>query len=146
MFRLRGRCPVAREKHWGERTNTAVVRSLRAGETACGPCKWAVIETEEGVFLLETEPRVLLLGLVHDLLRMVTEVGPVRGAREKNKTSDALVYARGCDEVTSGAAERASRRCRLTTRTSPAIKCTLTRRCCTCWQGRGCCHHRGTDP
>lgn len=39
-----------------------------------------VVDIEESVLLLETEPRLRFLCLVHDLLRVVTVVGPVGGS------------------------------------------------------------------
>jgi hypothetical protein len=41
---------------------------------------WLVIAIEEGVLLLETEPWLDVENLVHDLLGMVTIVGPVWGS------------------------------------------------------------------
>lgn len=62
------------------RTSSAVVRTLRAGETTLGPAVWGAISVEEGIFLLKTEPRFYVLSKVHDLLCVVAVVGPVRGA------------------------------------------------------------------
>ena len=63
-----------------ERTGTAVVRTLGARETALGPTVGGAIDIEEGILLLETEPRDGVLGEVHDLLGVVTVVGHVGGA------------------------------------------------------------------
>ena len=61
------------------RTSTAVVGTLRSGESTFGPSVRRAIGVEEGVLLLETEPGDLLLCLFHDLGGMVAVVGPVRG-------------------------------------------------------------------
>jgi len=61
-------------------TNTAVLRALWSWETTLGPSEGLVIGIKETVLLLETEPRLMLFGLVHDLLGMVAVVGPVGGA------------------------------------------------------------------
>lgn len=62
------------------RTSSAVVRTLGAGETTFGPTVGGTIGVEKGVFLLKTEPGFDILSKVHDLLRVVAVVGPVRGA------------------------------------------------------------------
>ena len=62
------------------RTGTAVVGALGAGETTLRPAVWGSVHVEEGVLLLDTEPGLLLLDLVHDLLRVVAVVGPVGSA------------------------------------------------------------------
>lgn len=49
-------------------------------ETALGPTVGGAVHVEEGVLLLDTEPGLDVLGLVHDLLGMVAVVGAVRGA------------------------------------------------------------------
>jgi len=59
--------------------STAVIGTLRARETTLGPAEGVAIDVEESVLLLETEPGDVLLGLLHDLSGMVTEVGPVGG-------------------------------------------------------------------
>ena len=61
-------------------TDTTVVRALWSWETALWPTVWLSIGVEEGVLLLDTEPRILLLGLVHGLLGVVAVVGLVRRA------------------------------------------------------------------
>ena len=63
-----------------ERTSSAVVGALRSRETALWPAIGSTIDVEESVLLLKTEPGLLVLGEVHDLLSMVAVVGPVRGA------------------------------------------------------------------
>ena len=63
-----------------KRTSTAVVWALRSGETAFWPAEWSAIHVEQSVLLLQTEPRDVVLGQIHDLLRVVAVVGPVRGA------------------------------------------------------------------
>lgn len=60
-------------------SDTAVVGALGTRETALWPSEWSVIGVEESVLLLETEPRDLVLCLLHDLCGMVTVVGPVGG-------------------------------------------------------------------
>ena len=62
------------------RTDTAIIWTLRTGETAFWPLVWLIIAIKEGVLLLETEPRLNIENLVHDLLGMVTIVGPVWGS------------------------------------------------------------------
>lgn len=62
------------------RTSTAVVRALGARETSLRPSVGRAIGVEQGVLLFKTEPGDLILGLLHDLGGMVTEVGPVGGA------------------------------------------------------------------
>jgi len=61
-------------------TNTTVVRALRTWETHLGPAEDLSIGIEEGVLLLETKPRLVLLGGVHDLLGVSTVVGLVDGS------------------------------------------------------------------
>jgi len=61
-------------------TDTAVVRTLRAGETALWPAENLTVDVEKGVLLLDTEPRVLVGVGFHDLLGFVTEVCLVGGA------------------------------------------------------------------
>lgn len=58
-------------------TSTAVVRALRAGETALGPTVWSAIYIKKSILLFETEPRDLSLGGVHGFLGMITIVGLV---------------------------------------------------------------------
>jgi hypothetical protein len=80
------------------RTCTAVVRPLGTGETALGPAIRRAIHVEEGVFLFETEPGDLVESLVHNLLRVVTEVGLIRRA--------VVVVALGQNEDVVTATER----------------------------------------
>lgn len=61
-------------------TGTAVVRTLGARETTLGPTVRAVVHVKERVFLLETEPGLLVGDLGHDLVALVTVVRLVRGA------------------------------------------------------------------
>lgn len=61
-------------------TRSAVVGALRARETALRPTVWSTVHVKQGIFLLNTEPRNLVLSLVHDLLGVMTEVGLVRSA------------------------------------------------------------------
>lgn len=63
-----------------ELTSTAVVRALRTRESSLWPAKWCAIHVKEGVFLLKTKPGPSLLGLLHDLVRVVAEVGLVGSA------------------------------------------------------------------
>jgi hypothetical protein len=58
-------------------TGAAVIRTLGARESTLGPAVRRAIGIEQGVFLLETEPRLLGLGLIHDFLGMMAVVGPV---------------------------------------------------------------------
>ena len=60
-----------------KRTSTTVVGALGTREAALGPTIGGAVHVEESVFLFNAEPRHLLLGEVHDLLRVVTVVGPV---------------------------------------------------------------------
>jgi len=60
-------------------TDTAVVRALGSRETHLGPSVDLAVGIEEGVLLLETEPRLVLLGRVHDLLGVRSVVGLVDG-------------------------------------------------------------------
>ena len=61
-------------------TSTAVVGALGTGETTLGPSVERTIHVKESVLLFETEPRFVILGKIHNLLRVVTEVGAVRSA------------------------------------------------------------------
>ena len=61
-------------------TSTAVVGALGTGETTLGPSVRRTIHVKESVLLFETEPRFVVLGKIHNLLRVVTEVGAVRSA------------------------------------------------------------------
>ena len=79
------------------RTSTAVVRALGAGETTFRPPVGRAIGVEERVLLLDTEPRDEVLSQVHDLLGVVTVVGPVGGA--------IVVVALGEDKDVVAAAE-----------------------------------------
>lgn len=61
-------------------TGTAVIGTLRTRETAFWPAIGRAVSIEEGVLLFETEPRNVLLGLVHNFVGMMTIVSPVWGA------------------------------------------------------------------
>ena len=79
-------------------TNTAVVGTLRGGvawmllvdvhgvnglmerHTVLRPAVGAIVQIEEGVFLLKTEPRLVLGVKLHELGALVTVVVLVRGA------------------------------------------------------------------
>lgn len=91
----------------GERlTNTAIIGTLGTGETAFWPLVWFVIDVEEGVFLLETEPWYEVFSLIHDLLSMVAVVGLVGGAIVVvafSKHEDVLSATEGIFEDSSGA-------------------------------------------
>ena len=63
-----------------KRTSTAVVGALGAGETALRPAVRGAVHVEEGVLLLDTEPRDGIFCEVHDLLCVMTEVGLVGSA------------------------------------------------------------------
>ena len=81
-----------------KRTSAAVVGALGTRETALGPTVGGAVHIEEGVLLLDTEPGLDVLCLVHDLLGMVAVVGAVRGA--------VVVVALGENEDVLTAAER----------------------------------------
>ena len=51
-------------------SDSAVVGALGAGEAALGPPEGVLILVEDGVLLLDAEPRVLILGLLHDLIAL----------------------------------------------------------------------------
>ena len=53
---------------------------MGSGEATLRPAKRSTVHIKQGVFLLDTEPRLEVLSLLHDLLRMVTIVRPVRSA------------------------------------------------------------------
>jgi hypothetical protein len=61
-------------------TDTTVVWTLRTWETARGPAIWSVGHIEEGVFLLETEPRLMRLVCGHKLGTLGTVVELVWGS------------------------------------------------------------------
>jgi len=61
-------------------SNTAVVRTLRGGESTFRPSKGVSLLGEEGVFLLKTKPGIVLLGLFEDANGIVARVGLVGGA------------------------------------------------------------------
>ena len=62
------------------RSSTAVVGTLRGGETSLGPSKRCVVEGEESVLLLDTEPWLEVLGLLEDGIGWVSCVGWEGGA------------------------------------------------------------------
>merc|ERR1719427_317680 len=49
-------------------THTTVVGTLGSRESILGPTKWMGVLVEQSVLLLNPEPGVLVLGLLHDLL------------------------------------------------------------------------------
>ena len=59
-------------------SDTAVVRALGAGETALGPPERVLVLVEDGILLLDAEPRVLVLGLLHHLVALLAMVGRSR--------------------------------------------------------------------
>lgn len=61
-------------------TSTAVVGTLRAGETAFWPTVWLIVGIEKGIFLFETKPWLVFLGFIKDLLGMMAMVGAVWSA------------------------------------------------------------------
>ena len=61
-------------------TYTTVVGSLGRRETLLGPAVWSVIHIEEGVFLLQSEPRLLGGVRLHQLCALMTVVVLVRCA------------------------------------------------------------------
>jgi hypothetical protein len=61
-------------------TDTAIVRTLGTGETALGPSIRPAISTEEGVFLLKTEPEFLLGVNLHQTGSLVAIVVLVGGS------------------------------------------------------------------
>lgn len=58
--------------------NTAVVGALWSGETTLGPTIWPAILTEESVFLLKTEPDLVLGICFHQSCGFMAVVGFVR--------------------------------------------------------------------
>lgn len=89
-----------------KRTSTAVVRTLRAGETTLGPTEGSAVNVEEGVLLLDTEPGDDVLREVHGLLGVVTVVGHVGGAVvvvALCEDEDVVALAEGVLEDGSGA-------------------------------------------
>ena len=78
--------------------DTAVVRSLGGGETVCRPAIGTVIEVEESVLLLKTEPGLVLGVLRHQLIGLMAVVELVG--------SPIGVPALGEDNDVGGAAER----------------------------------------
>lgn len=61
-------------------TNTTVVWALGTGETTNGPAIWSVVHVEQGVLLLETEPWLLVLVRLHELVGLVAVVVLVGGS------------------------------------------------------------------
>ena len=61
-------------------SDTTVVRTLRTRETHLGPSIHLSIGVKQGVLLLQTEPRHVLLDRVHDFRAVCTVVGLVDGA------------------------------------------------------------------
>lgn len=61
-------------------TSTAVVGTLGAWEAVLWPTVWGTVYVEQSVFLLKTEPRLVILGKFHDFSGMVTVVGLVWSA------------------------------------------------------------------
>lgn len=59
---------------------SALAVNLRSRETASGPAVGSVVETEEGVLLLETEPGLVVGVGVHDLHAVMSVVVLVGGA------------------------------------------------------------------
>jgi hypothetical protein len=87
-------------------SDTAVVRTLRTGETTLGPAVWPSIGAKEGVFLLETEPEVLAGMCLHQLGRFVAVVELVGGAIRVpglTEDKDVLSLAEGVREDSNGA-------------------------------------------
>ena len=86
-------------------TGTAVVGTLGSREATFWPAVWGTVDIEQGVFLLETEPGFVLLGLFHNLGGVVTVVSLVGSA--------VVVVALGKDEnvvtATEGVLEDGSR-------------------------------------
>jgi hypothetical protein len=60
-------------------TNSTIVRALGTRETTLRPTEGRTIGVEQCVFLLKTEPGDVVLSKIHDLLGVVTIVGPVGG-------------------------------------------------------------------
>lgn len=55
-------------------SDTTVVRALGTGETVLGPAIWPTLSAEKSVFLLKTEPVLLALVVLHELVALVAEV------------------------------------------------------------------------
>merc|ERR550517_2422075 len=53
----------------------AVVGTLRPGEPVLGPAEWVLVLVQQSVLLLDTEPWVVVLGLLHHLLTGLPLVG-----------------------------------------------------------------------
>lgn len=62
------RLPPGFQRHVPILTDTAVVWALGTWETTLGPSVWGTVVVEEGVFLLNTEPRLVLSAGIHGLL------------------------------------------------------------------------------
>jgi hypothetical protein len=62
------------------RTSCAIVGALGGGETSLGPPERGVVESEEGVLLLNSEPGLEVLGLLQDGVGGSTGVGRERSA------------------------------------------------------------------
>ena len=87
-------------------SDTAVVRTLRTGETTLGPAVWPSVGAKEGVFLLKTEPEVLAGVCLHQLSSLVAVVELVGGAigvPGLTEDKDVVSLAEGVREDSNGA-------------------------------------------
>lgn len=87
-------------------TDTAVVRTLGAGETALGPGVWPAVGAEDGVLLLQTEPELVLGVGVHQALGLVAVVelvGAAIGVPGLAEDEDVVTAAEGVREDGHGA-------------------------------------------
>lgn len=87
-------------------SDTTVVRTLRTGETTLGPAVWPSVMTKEGVFLLKTEPEVLVGMCLHQLSSLVAVVELVGGAigvPGLTEDKDVISLAEGVREDSNGA-------------------------------------------
>jgi hypothetical protein len=79
-------------------TDTAIVRTLGTGETTLGPAVGLVIQIEEGVLLLKTKPRLLILVGLHELgaiMAIVELVGSTIGVPALSEDKNVSVAAEG---------------------------------------------------
>jgi hypothetical protein len=87
-------------------TDTAVVRTLGAGETATGPAVGPSISTEKSVLLFQTEPEALMGVGLHQTVGIVTVVelvGASIGIPGLAENEDVVTLAEGVRVVSDGA-------------------------------------------
>jgi len=89
-------------------SDTTVVRTLRSGEPTLGPTVRLTIGVEQGVLLLESEPRLVSLGQVHVLLGHVPVVvgsGSSIGEVTSTENEDVIPTPEGITEDRDGPQE-----------------------------------------